>query len=180
MSRCAVLSSERIVAYLGGELGSDAEDDFEAHMFGCADCSAAVERLGAITTSIAETIPPAVTLDRLRDLRASGVRIRETQVEPDTIVEAHFSPDLDLLIHALHAEATAVERIDLEVLGSTDELFMRVEAVPFDADAGVVYVACQRHLRGVEDVEDTRFRLTAVHGRSTRVLGMYVVRHHWV
>jgi hypothetical protein len=53
-------------------------------------------------------------------------------------------------------------------------------AVPFDSGAGVVYVACQRHLRGTEDVEDTRFRLTAVHGPSTRELGVYVVRHYWV
>lgn len=57
---------------------------------------------------------------------------------------------------------------------------MRVMAVPFDSGAGVVYVACQRHLRGTEDVEDTRFRLTAVHGPSTRELGVYVVRHYWV
>lgn len=56
---------------------------------------------------------------------------------------------------------------------------MRLEAVPYDADAGVVYVACQRHLQGEEEVEDVRFRLTGVRPDGSRVLGEYVVRHHW-
>jgi len=54
-------------------------------------------------------------------------------------------PSFDLLVHALHVDLAP---------------FMHVEAVPFDAGAGVVYIACQRHLRGRDDVEDTYLILT--------------------
>jgi len=167
-----------VVDYLAGDLAADEEDALEQHLFSCGDCSRAVEEVAALTGAIAEAIPPALTADRLRQLRAS-LRIRETRVETGQTAEAWFTQDVDLLVHALQTDLTGVERVDLEVYGPTGDLFMRVEAVPFDEPARTVYVACQRHLRGDEDVEDTRFRLVAVQAGEGRTLGDYLVRHHW-
>ena len=179
MSACAVaLSEESILAYLAGELAASDEDQFEQHYFGCESCSKAVESLASLTAELREVIPPVLTaahLDRLR----TAMRIRETQVLPGQPMEAWFAADLDLLVHALHADLEGVHRVDLEVLDARDQPFMSVLAVPFDPETGVVYVACQRHFQGTEPVEDTRFRLLAAGAGGSRVLGDFVVRHHW-
>ncbi len=178
MSCGSPLSFEQIVEYLAGELAEADESQFEAHLYACTQCGRAVEEVAELTSAVRDAVPPAVTTEHLGRLRTS-LSIRETHVQAGQGAEARFTPDVDLLVHALHADLRNVHRVDLEVYGENEELFMRVQAVPFDAGAGVVYVACQRHLQGEADVEDTRFRLVAPERGTPRVLGDYVVRHHW-
>jgi Putative zinc-finger len=179
MNTCtAPLSFNVIVEYLAGELGEQDENNFELHLFACAECTQVVEQVGALTSVIRETIPPVVRASHLEQLRSS-LEVRETLVEAGQSVEAWFTPDIDLLVHALRADVDGINRIDLEVYGVDDEPYMRVEAVPFDARTGLVYVACQRHFRGEADVEDTRFRLVGLDAGVHRMLGEYSVRHHW-
>jgi hypothetical protein len=94
-------------------------------------------------------------------------------------MEARFTPDVDLLIHTLHADLRGIHRVDLEVYDADDALYMRVEALPFDAQTGVVHLACQRHFQTDEAVEDNRFRLVAARGGKSQVIGDFTVRHHW-
>jgi anti-sigma factor RsiW len=173
------LSTADVAEYLAGELGREDEERLEEHLYACPECARAAERMGAVTVAIREAIPPALTADRLEALRQS-LRIHQTRVEAGHGAEAWFTADLDLLVHTLRADVAGAVRVALAVHGADDTLFMRVEAVPFDAQTGEVHVACQRHLRGADDVEDTRFRLVAVRGGEPHVvLGDYTIRHHW-
>jgi hypothetical protein len=126
-------------------------------------------------------IPPVVTRTRVERLRADGVRIRETRVRPGEDPEVWFTPDLDLLVHVLVAELGDVRRVDVEI-GPDDPAAppaATLEHVPFDAAAGAVHIACQRHYRGMGYPDDLRFRIVAVDGDARRPLGEYVVRHRF-
>jgi hypothetical protein len=160
-----------------GELEPTAAESVDEHLFSCDACAQAFERLGALIAGLRELVPPVISHAHRARLAAAGVVIRETQVEPDIVADARFSPEIDLLVHVLRAQLGGVERVDLEVVGADGQTIWELEHVPFDEHAGEVLIACQRHY-GAELTGDPEFRLHAVSGGVRRALGTYLVRHH--
>jgi len=177
----APLAFDRIVAYLVGELDGADEDAVEAHAFSCDACARAVEEVQALVAGLEAMIPPVVTGERLAQLRDAEVRVRETPVRPGETVDIWFGDDVDVMCHVLHVDVGDVERVDMELAGPDAAIIATMEAVPVDAGAGLVRVACQRHFQNLGP-DDICFRLIGVGGAAgeRRVLGEYVVRHHWL
>lgn len=177
MTACpAPLAFERLVAYLDGELQAEEDGAVEEHLFGCASCTEEAARVEALIRSVRELLPPVIGRARLEQLRAEGLRIRETVVRAGEEVEVHFAGDLDVLIHRLMTPPGVHARVDLEMYGPGPDLIWAFEAIPVDEVDGVVYIACQRHL-GAMGPPDMRFRLVAVHGEERSTLGEYRVNH---
>lgn len=170
---------EQIVAYFAGELPADEERAVEDHYFGCAACSATVEDVQTLTGAVATVIPPAVTSERLAELARGVARFRTTDVAPGQDVDVVFDREVDYLLHRLHADVAGAGRVDMEIFEGA-EVLVRFEAVPIDAEAGVVQVVCQRHFGEMGFSDDVRFRLVAVAPDSRAVLGEYLVRHRFL
>jgi anti-sigma factor RsiW len=138
---------DTLVDYWAADLDEAATADVEDHLFGCPDCTAAAARVAAVTEALRAALPPVVSRDRLDRLRTAGTRIRENTFSPGDRREVLFTRDADLLIHRLAGlDLTDAVRVDFRITDeSTGGLITAVEAVPFEAAEGAVYVACQRH-----------------------------------
>ena len=143
----APLPWDTLVDYWAGDLDETATDAVEEHLFGCAACTAAAARVAAVTEALRSALPPIVSRARVEQLRARGVRVRENAFAPGQREQVLFTRDADLLIHRLEGlDLTRADRVDFRITAeSTGELIAAVDAVPFDAAAGALLVACQRH-----------------------------------
>jgi anti-sigma factor RsiW len=147
MSCANPIDGATLVDYWAGDMDDDAAVVLEEHLFGCADCSAASARVGAVTEAVRASIPSVVLRERIDRLRATGARVRENGFAPGDRREVEFAADVDLLIHRLGGlDLQGAARVDLWVTSeSTGETVGSVDNVPFDAAEGAVFVACQRH-----------------------------------
>lgn len=169
---------EKLVALWTGDLADAEAAALEEHLFQCDRCSDASDELGKLIGSLRELIPPVLS-HALRDrLVGRGVRVLHTPVESNVSARARYVPDVDLLVHVLKGDLSHAERVDVEILTPDGVPRLRFEAVPFDARAGEVLVACQRHYE-VELPGDPTFRLHAVEGGVERCVGQYFVFHEW-
>ena len=175
------IAFEDLVALWSGDLTDDQRDTLEGHLFSCDDCTVASDRLGRVVGGLRQHVPPVVSR-ALRDrLAAAGMRIVHTRVEPGVQATAVFARDVDLLVHVLQGDLSRAERVDIDVITPDGLTRLTFPQVPFDAGAGEVLIACQRHYQFVFPQEgDPTFRVHAVEGGARRVVGDYVVRHVWI
>ena len=179
MTPCASpVPFETLVGWWTGELPADEAARVEEHVFACDACAEASTRLAKLATGVREHLPPIISREHRDRLEAAGTRIRVTPVEAGVEATAVFGREVDLLVHALHADLAGVERVDVEVLLKGHGEPLLCEAVPFDAASGEVLVCCQRHYQHLS-TEDPVFRVFAVEGERRRPLGDYFVRHVW-
>jgi hypothetical protein len=172
---------ETLVALWSGELSPEDAEALETHLFSCDSCADASDRLGRLVTGLRAFIPPVLS-HGLRDrLAAGGLRIRHTPVQSGIDTDAHFTTDVDLLVHVLKGDLSRAERVDVEVLdGQKAASFFHFQHVPFDPRSGEVLIACQRHFEQMtEPAGDPVFRVLAFEGGVRRQVGDYFVRHHW-
>jgi len=92
---------------------------------------------------------------------------------------ARFTPAVDLLVHALHADLSNADRVDVEIASPTGEPRYTLEAVPFDRQKGEVLIACARHYEPMFPAGDPIFSVHAVEAGERRAVGDYVVAHVW-
>jgi hypothetical protein len=172
---------ETLVALWSGELPAETADALEAHLFSCDACAEASERLGRLVSGLREVIPPIISHGHRDRLAASGLRLRHTPVDSGLEAEAHFTLDVDLLVHVLRGDLARADRVDVEVLDEAGVTHFSFQHVPFDPGAGEVLVACQRHFEqmGGGPGGDPVFRIHAFEAGARRQVGSYLVRHHW-
>jgi hypothetical protein len=169
-----------LVALWSGDLPPDAAEALEEHLFSCDACADASERLGKLVSGLREVIPPVISHAHRDRLAAGGQRLRHTPVQSGVDTDAHFTSDVDLLIHVLKGDLADADRVDLEVRDDQDVPFFHFPNVPFDGRSGEVLVACQRHFEHMTaPAGDPVFLVHAVEGGVSRQVGRYVVRHHW-
>jgi anti-sigma factor RsiW len=138
---------ETLVAYWAGDLPPAETDAVDAHVMSCAACAAASERVAIITEGVRATVSPVITARELGALRARGLRIEENPMRPGQRTPVVFGADLDLLIHRLGGlDLARAERVQVTVrVEDSGEVLLQNPAAPFDAGAGEVIIACQRH-----------------------------------
>ena len=136
-----------LVDYWAGDLNDAETSVVDEHLFGCAACTAASARVGAVAQALRSAIPTVVLRSAVERMRARGARIRENGFGPGDRREVEFSADAELLIHRLGGlDLTGAERVDLQITAeATGALVSAFEAVPFDPAEGAVLIACQRH-----------------------------------
>jgi hypothetical protein len=171
---------ETLVALWAGELDAAESERVEEHLFACDACASASDRLGKLVAGLRQIIPPVISHAHRDRLTAQGLRLRETPVASGVAADAHFSSDVDLLVHVLKADLTGAERVDVELLDPEGVPRLRLAHVPFDAAAGEVLIACQRHYQNDGALSsDPVFRVQMYEGGVERQAGSYFVRHHW-
>jgi hypothetical protein len=171
---------ETLVALWSGELSPEAADALEAHLFSCDACAEASERLGRLVAGLRAFIPPILSHAHRDRLAAGGLRVRHTPVDAGVDTDAHFTADVDLLVHVLRGDLSRADRVDVEVLDQQGTPRFHFEHVPFDSRTGEVLVACQRHYENMEDMPgDPVFHVHAFEGGQRRQVGSYFIRHHW-
>jgi len=169
---------ETLVAWWTGDLPDDEAARVEEHVFACDACADASARLAKLATGVRELLPPIISHARRDRLVAEGARIRVTRVEPGVDARAVFGHDVDLLVHALRADLSRAERVDVEIVLQERGVSTVWEAVPFDAASGEVLICCQRHFRHLS-ADGPVFRLYAVEAGERRAVGDYFVLHIW-
>jgi hypothetical protein len=170
---------EDLVALWTRDVPAAEADALEAHLFACDDCAAASEKLGALAAGLREVIPPVISHAHRDRLAAAGHRLRFTPVDAGKGARAVFSKDVDFLVHVLRGDFSRAERVDVEVLTPDGTPRLLFEHVPFDAKAGEVLIACQRHYQHMFP-GDPVFRVHAVEDGERRRVGDYVVAHEWL
>jgi hypothetical protein len=121
-----------------------------------------------------------ISRERIEQLRARGVRVRENAFSPGEQREVHFAADADLMIHRLGGlDLTGAERVSFRITAeSTGALILEVDGASFEPTEGAVLVACERH--NVAFPHDTVMSVV-IHGpggappRSTT----YTIRHRY-
>jgi hypothetical protein len=138
---------ETFVAYFAGDLPSAIEAATEEHLMGCSGCAALGDRVASVTEAIRRTLPPVVGPEDLARLRARGARLKENPVQPGERSSAVFSRDVDVLLHRLGGlDLKNADRVALRLRPEgSDQHFLALPSVPFDATSSEVVIACSPH-----------------------------------
>lgn len=140
------VTSESWIDFFAGDLDEETSERLEQLMFECPRCAAEAERWGAIVGGVATAIPPVISTEAFRALRARGEIMSENVMQPGEYRRASFPKEGRLLIHRLQgAGLEGADRVNLKLSTPSGSPLVRFEEVPFDPDAGEVLVACQRH-----------------------------------
>jgi hypothetical protein len=165
---------ETLTAYWLGEL-TDA-DALEEHLFACDRCAAANEKLGELVHALEGWIPPIISNARRDRLLAQGKKLVFNPVAPGES-HARFDAGIDVLLHQLAVDLAKAERVDVEVTHGTG-FHVTFENVPFDREAGVVLVACQRHFQALPG--DPTFHVYAFEAGARRKAAEFTIVHEWM
>ena len=171
------LSFETLVAYWASDLPAAETDAVDLHVFGCAACAAASERIGTITEGIRASISPFISAGQVDRLRAQGLRIEENPVRPGQTAPALFRTGVDLLVHRLGGlDLARADRVRVTVSSeSSGEILMESPTVPFEAGAGEVLIACQRHFG--DQARVVVFQVSVLEAGVERASETYVIPH---
>jgi hypothetical protein len=169
------------------ELDESAAAAVEDHAFACDRCSTAWTKLASIAYVLRETIPMVISHAHRERLIERGKRISITEVPVGVDTPARFSPELDLMVFALKADLTHVERLRVDIVSPDGSKRFIEEDVPFDRERGEVLIACQRHFEGMFESDPT-FEVHAMmmmrdaggdKEEAPRRLASYRVLHAW-
>lgn len=178
MTPCPPAPLETLVAIWTGELDEPEATSFCEHVFSCDACGARAERAVKLVGGLRELLPMVISAAHRDRLVAGGMRISLTPVQPGVTARARFTPEIDLLVHALEADLSGATRVDVEIVSSTGTPRLVFENVPFHRARGEVLIACQRHYEGMFN-GDPLFQLHAVEAGVRRYIGEYQVVHEW-
>lgn len=179
MKSCASpVPFEVLVSYWAGDLDATRAGEVEAHVFACARCTAESERVAAITEPMRGLEPAVIGAARLGELRAAGRKIEDNFVAPGERRRVVFS-EQELVIHHLGGlDLEGVDRVGLVARAAdTGEILTEHPAAPFDATAGEVLIACQRHFAVFPP--NIAFELTTFARGEPKKVTHYVVEHEW-
>lgn len=169
--------AERLLEYFLGELAADDEQELEAHLFGCAPCTAEAERLAGLASAINRVIPTILTRTRFEALDGAGIVSQVNAMRPGDVAQVFFPPTGKALVLRLEgADLAQAQRLDVDLRTPAGETIVRLADVPFDAARGEVLVACQRHFAETFP-RDLVFVLEDVSGDTRRRVAEYTVLH---
>lgn len=169
---------ESLVAYWAGDLDPTESDDLEAHVFGCATCTALSERIAAVTEKMRSLEPAVIPAARLDELRAAGRHIEDHFVAPGERSRVRFTAQEIIVHHLGGLDLEDVERVSVVVSSDgTKQVVTEYPSVPFDPKRGEVLIACQRHFAVFPP--DIAFEVTTFAGGAPKKTTRYVVDHEW-
>jgi hypothetical protein len=171
-----------LVEYWLGESAEPAAAQIEEHVFGCAQCTARLQRVADLSDGVRElvrdgVVDAVVTAAFVERLSREGVRVREYRVPRNGSVYCTVAPDDDVLVSRLQAPLADVTRVDLVWAATPDASEQRFADVAFDAALGEVVLLPQ--IAAVRALPATRktARLFAVDDSGERLIGEYTFIH---
>jgi len=176
---------ETLVAYWLGDAPAAEGDKVEAHLFACAECSARLEWLAALSDGVRAAVRGGrvglfVSRRFVDALVQAGLRLREYRLEPGGSVNCTLRVDEDAVVSRVQAPLAGVKRVDAVrrvSVGGVEEPEERVADVPFDPAAGeVLFIPTPSALKRMPS-HTMWVRLVAVDEAGERPLGDYTFRH---
>jgi hypothetical protein len=170
------------VEYWLGELPPAVEDEVEAHLLACTECSGRIEPLAQLAHALPDLVrrgvlPLGLTPTLLQRLEQEGLRIRYHHVSPGGSVCCTAGPDDDLVAMRLTGEFRLGERVDLAIEGGLEGLAARREDVLVDhAHGEVVFVEPGALIRRFP-AHVAVIRLYGVGEAGERPIGEYTLHH---
>jgi hypothetical protein len=176
--RCAApVSEERLLDYLLGELEPGGDEEVESHLFACASCASAAERLAGLAAALHQAVSPILAPARFEALDRAGLVSGVDVMTPGSVADVLYPPAGKVLVIRLGgADLEGARRIDVEVRPAAGGPVSRLDDVPFDSSRGEVLVACQRRYAETFP-RDLVFSVEVVEGDARKRVGEYTVRH---
>jgi hypothetical protein len=178
----APISEGALIDYWVRDLAdADETDRIEAHLFGCADCSARLEQvavLGAGLTTLARQgrFSGIVSRALLNRLQRDGVRVRTFAILPGETVPCAVFPDDELMVVMLRADFTGVDAVTLSVTGPGGVSMGQYDHVPVSGPADEVLWVNPATV--VREMPTMRIDLALASAADTGVeLGRYRLEH---
>lgn len=178
----AAVDPRRWIEYWLDELDEGESTRLEEHLFDCAVCTAALERLVGLGSSIRDlyngghiaTIVPAAFVQMLKN---AGMSVREYRLAPQSNVYCSVSPRDDFVVGHLEAPLAGVTRLDAILEHVDSNSVRRLSDIPFNAaDGEVVLLPAMSELRPIEK-QTLRVHVIAVDASGERTLGTYTFNH---
>jgi hypothetical protein len=171
------LGWEVLVDYFAAELAAAEAERIEEHLFGCASCAAAAERVASIVSAFQSGIPVVISAEQLGALKARGVVVNENPVAPGTRKAVLSPTGSDVLIHRLQGlDLGRADRVVVTVRSeSTGAIITEDHFVPFDRERGEVLIACQSHFASMPS--DIVFDVSAHEPGGQVAVVSYAVPH---
>ena len=171
------VTAESWIDFFACDLDEETGRRLEQLIFECSRCAADAERWGAIAGAATLAIPPVISTETFRTLRARGELLSENPMQPGEDRRASFPEGGRLLIHRLQGVALeSADRVNLALSTPSGSPLARFEDVPFDRDAGEVLVACQRHF-GESFPPEIVFEIERCVADQAEVVAAYTVDH---
>jgi hypothetical protein len=173
---------ETLTAYWLGELPAAREDPLEEHLFACAQCSARLEQLAALSAAVravvkAGRIGMVVSEPFVAAMKRAGLRLREYRIDPGGSVNCTIAADDDAVVSRIRVPLAGVTRLDIVRMPLAGDGGVRVSDIPFDAAAGEVLVIPSAAWLKTMPAFQMRMRLVDVGDRGETTLGEYTFRH---
>jgi hypothetical protein len=176
------ISEGTLIDYWARDLeDADETQRVEAHLFGCADCSARLERLAALgagLTTLARQgrFSGVVSRTLLNRLQRDGVRVRMFSILPGETVPCAVFPGDELMVAVLRADFTGVDTVKLSVTGPGGVSMGQYDSVPVLGPADEVLWA--NPATAVREMPSMRIDLALASAADTGVeLGRYALEH---
>jgi anti-sigma factor RsiW len=186
---CAQTTSEMLTGYLAGDLTSEEEARFEAHLFSCDVCAGHLQelaRLGAGVRDVARAaqVGGLVTDEVLNRWARDGVRVRTYALSPGEVVPCAVWVDDDMLVVRLRGNFEGLATVSVarrvsrgDAVDESFEATGNVADVPVaGAHAEIIYATPAAALR---DLPSADVQLIVRDGTSDggRTVGTYTLRH---
>jgi hypothetical protein len=175
------IAFETLAAYWLGEVPENPEATLEEHLFACAHCSRRLEQLVALAAGVRAAVERGrvsmVVSERfVAAMKRAGLRLREYQLDPGGSVYCTIRADDDAVVSRLRAPLAGVTRLDVVRLrgGEPEE---RLVDVPFDAEAGEVFVIPSAAWLKTMPAFTMRMRLIGLSEQGEAPLGEYTFNH---
>ena len=178
----AATDSRRWIAYWLDELNDTQCASLEAHLFECAACTDALERLVALGDSIRNlhndgrvaTFVPTAFVRKMKD---AGMSVREYRLAPHSSVECCATAQDDFVVGHLEAPLAGVTRLDAIIRDVEISSTQRFTDLPCNsADGEIVLLPSMHELRPLEKLT-LQVQLIAVGVSDERILGIYTFNH---
>jgi hypothetical protein len=109
---------EDLIGWERGELGGDAAEKLEEHVFGCAACARELEAVASLGAAIAALtaaggIPVAVTGDLAEHAERRGSKLRTYRLAPGESVDCTAAPDDAFVVLRLGVDVEPDETVDV-------------------------------------------------------------------
>lgn len=176
------IAFETLVAYWLGEVPENVEATLEEHLLACAHCSRRLEQLVALAVGVRAAVERGrvsmvVSGRFVAAMKRAGLRLREYQLDPGGSVYCTIRAEDDAVVSRLRAPLAGVRRLDVVRLRDGGEPEERLIDVPFDVEAGEVFVIPSAAWLKTMPAFTMRMRLIDASGQGEAPLGEYTFNH---
>ena len=174
------LDFEQLVDYWLGD-----GDKVEEHLFACAECTARLEWLAALSDGVRAAVRAGafgmvIPAPLVAAMKRAGMRLREYHTDPGATVSCTFRAGDDAVVSHIRARLGGVKRVDALWTAEVDGIrqpVVRLEDVPFDPAAEEVILLPHAAQLKKMPKHTMRLRLVAVEEAGERRLGEYFFDH---